>query len=89
MASKWIVTTGKANIFIGYQHYKKRIEQEQGLSVIDIPADFNVTAIYTMALLNKSANALMAYLTQPVAENIFLAHGFMGLTTQIFDKNKN
>ncbi|MGO2335077.1 substrate-binding domain-containing protein [Providencia sp.] len=73
----------------GYQHYKKRIEQEQGLSVIDIPADFNVTAIYTMALLNKSANALMAYLTQPVAENIFLAHGFMGLTTQIFDKNKN
>ncbi|MGJ3354172.1 substrate-binding domain-containing protein [Providencia sp. Je.9.19] len=63
MASKWIVTTGKADIFIGYQHYKKRIEQEQGLSVIDIPADFNVTATYTMALLNKSANAFMSYLT--------------------------
>lgn len=68
---------------------KKQLEHEQSLSVIDTLADFNVTAIYTMALSNKSANTFMTYLTQPVAGNIFLEHGFMELTTQLCDKSKD
>jgi molybdate transport system substrate-binding protein len=64
------------DMFIGYASYAPRLRKIAGLTVFDIPAEFSVQAQYTLAVINKEAESLAAFLGSPVAQRILSEWGF-------------
>lgn len=80
MASQWLIHSHQADIFIGYRHYQKKTSELPGLSVIAIPEEHNVKAIYCMALISPQARIFADYLLQTESQQIFIENGFMSLS---------
>lgn len=80
MAAQWLIHSHQADIFIGYRHYQKKTSELPGLSVIAIPEEHNVKAIYCMALISPQARIFADYLLQTESQQIFIENSFMSLS---------
>ncbi|WP_038908430.1 substrate-binding domain-containing protein [Dickeya oryzae] len=76
MAASWLIQQGMVDMFIGYASYAPRLRKIAGLTVFDIPAEFSVQAQYALAVMNKEAESLAAFLGSPVAQRILSEWGF-------------
>ncbi len=76
VASKWLVSTGVVDIFIGYAHYKNQIMENDLLTVLSIPQEFNINACYTSALIHDNAFEFEKFLQSKTSQDYFLMHGF-------------
>nr|WP_314265018.1 molybdate ABC transporter substrate-binding protein [uncultured Moellerella sp.] len=77
LAAQWIITSGQAEIFIGYQHYRQQIEKIANLVVCDIDKAFNIRALYCLALLSENGNELANHLISDSAQHHFISAGFL------------
>jgi len=76
MAAEWVILGGQAEVFIGYASYAQKLQQVDGLTVIDIPAPFNPQAEYACTVVTPQGKALADYLVSEKAKAILLNAGF-------------
>lgn len=79
IASQWLINSHQADLFIGYQHYQKKVSTLPGLATIRIPDMDNIKVIYCMALISPIAQDFAAYLSQTESKQIFIENGFISL----------
>ena len=87
MAAHYLITTHQADIFIGYQHYQRVLNQFPELMVFTIPKPFNIEARYCVALINAQAYGLYQEILSPYAKNHFINAGFLPLVEPISSIN--
>ncbi|MCW0313799.1 substrate-binding domain-containing protein [Pantoea ananatis] len=80
LAAQWIITTGHAELFIGYASYAPRLARFSQLRVFNIPSAYNVQARYGWATLSAAARPLAAFLGSDTAQQILRQYGFLSLS---------
>ncbi|QWA13259.1 substrate-binding domain-containing protein [Sodalis ligni] len=83
IAAGWLIHQGKADIFIGYAHYARLLGQDPLLRVVEIPAQFNVRALYSLGVGTAAAEPLAAYILSPAGQKQLLAAGFMPVIPEL------
>lgn len=75
-ASAWLIATGLADMFIGYNSYAPLLSQRPNLRIATFPAEFTVSANYMLATFSSRADPLAAYLLSPYGQAWLKAYGF-------------
>ncbi|WP_213989297.1 substrate-binding domain-containing protein [Sodalis sp. dw_96] len=81
-AAGWLIQQGKADIFIGYAHYARLLQNDPALRVVEIPAQFNVLALYALGIGTPAAEPLAAFILSPAGQRFLLEAGFMPLVQE-------
>ncbi|MGB9095934.1 substrate-binding domain-containing protein [Erwinia sp.] len=76
LAASWLLSSGQAEMFIGYQSYAPLLKAGGEVVTIAIPAPWQIKAEYGFALCQESARPLAAFLLSAKAKQIFKAAGF-------------
>lgn len=79
IAAHYLITSQHTDLFIGYQHYQSQLRQYPELKVFDIPANFNITALYCATLIHSDADKLYQALLSFCAQQYFIENGFLPL----------
>lgn len=79
LASQWLINSHQADLFIGYQHYQKKVAQCPELATVAIPNTDNIKAIYSLALITPIAHSFASYLLQSESQQLFIENGFINL----------
>lgn len=77
IASAWLLRQGRADMFIGYQHYTQCLSGEADLRVVAIPAADNIRCDYQLALLEAQATPLMQFILSSQGQALLQAAGFL------------
>lgn len=76
LAANWLLNSGQAEMFIGYQSYAPWLEAGGNVVTLSIPEPWQVRADYGFALCQERARPLAAFLLSAQAKQIFEAAGF-------------
>lgn len=79
-ASQWIIQSGQADIFIGYQSYAQMLQAADGISTVFIPAEWQTRADYGYAVCRPAGKKLAEMLLTHAGQKIFVAAGFGAVT---------
>lgn len=77
--AEWLITTGQADIVLGYRSGAMTLADDGPLVAIDLPESCAVTADYALAIRTAAgelARSAAAFLVSGAARAIFLRHGF-------------
>ena len=78
-AAAWLIHQGKADVFIGYAHYARLLRDDPALRVVEIPAQYNVRALYALGICTAAAEPLAAFILSPAGQQQLVDAGFMPL----------
>ncbi|WLS79884.1 substrate-binding domain-containing protein [Erwinia pyri] len=76
MAASWLLESGQADLFIGYQSYSPLLKAEGKVVTLTLPAPWQIQADYAFAVCSKEAEALGEFLLTKAAQTIFYRAGF-------------
>ncbi|WP_437609118.1 molybdate ABC transporter substrate-binding protein [Erwinia sp. V71] len=76
LAARWLIDSGHAELFLGYQSYAAELRRDAALRVFAIPRDYQPDIAYGFALCQPRAAALAAFLLNPAAQQLLHAAGF-------------
>jgi len=76
VAASWLLESGQADLFIGYQSYSPQLKAEGKVVTLPIPAPWQIQADYTFALCSGEAEALGEFLLTKEAKALFHRAGF-------------
>nr|WP_038381519.1 substrate-binding domain-containing protein [Pantoea sp. IMH] len=76
LAATWLLKTGQADIFIGYQSYASLMAARADFVTLPVPSPYQVRADYAFALCHHAAQPLGDFLCSAEAREIFLEAGF-------------
>lgn len=77
--AEWLITTGQADVVLGYRSGAMTLADDSPLAAIDLPESCAVTAHYALAIrtaAGEPAHRVAAFLMSDAARVIFLRHGF-------------
>lgn len=77
LAAQWLITSGQADLMIGYRSYAEALASQRELRIFEIPAPYNIQADYGLALCDARAEPLRAFLTSGAARQLLLQYGFV------------
>jgi molybdate transport system substrate-binding protein len=79
IASAWLIRNNLTDLFIGYAHYARALENADDLRILPLPDAYQTRCEYQLALLNDAAAPLATFITAPEGQ-AFLRHaGFLTL----------
>lgn len=76
LAASWLLNTGQAEMFIGYQSYAPLLKVGGKVVTLSIPAPWQITADYGFAVCQEHAKPLATFLLSARAQKILKAAGF-------------
>lgn len=79
VASRWLITQGLADLFIGYAHYASALEGQTDVRSETIPAAWNINCDYAMTVVEESdaAHQLRQFILGEQGQNCLRNAGFM------------
>lgn len=82
LPAEWLITSGHADIFLGYGSGAFPLRGDARLTIVELPAACAVTADYGVGVsagASHGAHLLSGYLCSDVARQILEHHGFQGI----------
>ncbi|WP_084110510.1 substrate-binding domain-containing protein [Erwinia typographi] len=76
LAAAWLLDSGQAEMFIGYQSYAPRLRAEGSAVCLSIPSPWQIKADYAFARCTENAARLADFLLSPQAQKLFQEAGF-------------
>ncbi|WP_312744911.1 molybdate ABC transporter substrate-binding protein [Cedecea neteri] len=77
LAAQWLITSGQADLMIGYRSYAAALQAHSELRVFEIPTPYNIQADYGLAVCEERAEPLRAFLVSDAARQILRDYGFV------------
>ena len=78
LAAEWLICSGQADVFIGYTSYATLLRENDELEVFNVPADYNVRAIYALATCTEKGKPLAEFILSETGQHILQNAGFCG-----------
>lgn len=79
LPSAYLITSGRADIFIGYGNHVPLLRQYKELRVIELPEQYQINIEYQLAIMQDAspiAGLLADFITSENGQRYFIAHGF-------------
>ncbi|BEO60285.1 molybdate ABC transporter substrate-binding protein [Serratia marcescens] len=77
LAAEFLITSGQADIFLGYASYAPALAAYPTLAVRALPPPLDIEADYGLCLLDEEAQRLAAFILSEQGQEILSRHGFM------------
>lgn len=79
LPSAYLITSGRADIFIGYGNNVPLLRQYKALRVIELPEQYQINIEYQLAIMQDAppiTGLLADFITSEAGQRYFVAHGF-------------